>query len=110
MKKLFFFLAIPMLCLVAGTKVAEAQILKGFGKKLEKKIEQRIENKADRQVDKALDKADKKSDESIQGVFSKPKAESKDSQVPKTTAVFEPVAARPDQAVVLLGENCSDFS
>lgn len=85
----------------------EAQVLKGFGKKLERKIEQRIERKADRQVDKALDKADKKSDESISDAFSKPKAESKSK---KSNTIFEPVAARPDQAVMLLGNNCNDFS
>lgn len=35
---------------------SEAQILKGFGKKLEKKVEQQINNRVERQADKAINK------------------------------------------------------
>src|SRR5690606_40711263 len=52
LKKAALFLLV-MTFGVSGTLItAEAQILKGFGKKLEKKIEDRIERKADKQVDK----------------------------------------------------------
>jgi cell division protein ZapA (FtsZ GTPase activity inhibitor) len=97
--------------LIVGFSVsAEAQVLKGFGKKLEKKIEQRIERKADRQVDKALDKADKKTDESIESALKKPESAPKKTKQAKSTPQFEPVAARPDQALVLVGNSCTDFS
>lgn len=88
----------------------EAQVLKGFGKKLEKKIEQRIERKADRQVDKALDKADKKTDESIEGAFSKPKSKAEEKKLSNAANTRGTVAARPDQAMVLMGSSCEDFS
>lgn len=97
--------------LILGTSVpVEAQILKGFGKRLEKKLEQRIERKADRQVDKVLDKADRKTDESIENVFTKPTAGSADQKQTATGSGMEQVAARPDQAIILLGDNCTDFS
>lgn len=108
MRKTFIACFLSIVCL--GNNIVEGQVLKGFGKKLERKIEERIERKADRQVDKALDKADKKSDESINDALTKSKADSKDSKKAKASTTFEPIAARPDQAVMLLGNNCHDFS
>lgn len=103
-----------MMCILIKFTVfpasVEAQVFKGFGKKLEKKIENRIERKADRQVDKALDKADKKSDESINDAFSKPKSGTQIKQDNKSVVAVEKIDIRPDQAVILLGDNCQDFS
>ncbi|MBL1407849.1 TapB family protein [Sphingobacterium faecale] len=102
-----------LLYLLMGGATVKGQVLKGFGQKLEKKIEQRIERKADRQVDKVLDKADKKSDESIEGAFSKSKTEASDKKPGKTEpigSVITTVEARPDQALVLVGNGCTDFS
>src|SRR5690606_32275496 len=90
---------------LSGTLIkAEAQILKGFGKKLEKKIEDRIERKADKQVDKALDKVDQKAAESVNGAL--------DGAVPtkKNVPVFEEVAVDRGQSMTLIGGNCNDFS
>lgn len=89
---------------------AQAQILKGFGKKLEQKIEQRIERKADRQVDKVLDKADKKTDESLDQVLNNSEAKASKKNKKNSDSGLRDVVSRPDQALVLMGSNCSDFS
>ena len=65
MKKLIYTTIFLSILMLGNITLCQAQILKGFGKKLEKKIEERIERKADRHVDKVLDKADKKTDEPI---------------------------------------------
>lgn len=88
----------------------EAQILKGFGKKVEKKIEQRIERKADRQVDKVLDKADRKTDESINEVFSKPNASPTENKSSSTVSAAAHMEAQPELSVTIVGANCHDFS
>lgn len=93
-------------------QTAEAQILKGFGEKLEKKIEQRIERKADRQVDKLLDKAEKKADEPIDDIMNKSTSEKdvkKENTLSKKQPAFEIVVAQPEQELTLLG-NCTDFT
>ena len=104
MKKAALFL-LAMTFGLSGTLIkAEAQILKGFGKKLEKKIEDRIERKADKQVDKALDKVDQKAAESVNSAL--------DGAVPtkKNAPVFEEVAVDRGQSMTLIGGNCNDFS
>lgn len=87
---------------------AEGQLLKGFGKKLERKIEQRIERAADRQVDKTLDKAEKKTEESVTETLSNSKSSEKTKENTKST--IPTVDMRPDQAVLLFGSSCDDFS
>src|SRR5690606_10686901 len=109
MRKAIFFIVSLLVCLMAGTKVSEAQILKGFGKKLEKKIEERIERKADRQFDNVLDKADRKTDEPIDYAL-KPKNKASNAEITSLKTPFEAVEARPDQALVLVGSSCQDFS
>lgn len=98
MKKLLTPTAALLICLFVSVETAEAQLFKGFGKKLEEKIENRIERKADRQVDKVLDKADKKTDEPIDNVLNKPKKKN------------DVVEARPEQGLTLVGSSCADFS
>ena len=88
-----------------GSSTCEAQILKGFGKKLEKKIEERIERKADQQVDKALDNAEKNADEQ----FNKSASPSKSSPS-KSTPQFEDVPVRTDQSMTMMGDDCHGFS
>lgn len=111
LKKAALFLLV-MTFGVSGTLItAEAQILKGFGKKLEKKIEDRIERKADKQVDKALDKVDEQADKSVnsalEGSRSNPES---DKPSKKNAPVFEEVMADPGQSMTLIGGNCNDFS
>lgn len=86
------------------TSIAQAQVFKGFGKKLEKKLEQRLERKADRQVDKIIDKADKKTDEPINDLM-----DGKSNKKTNTT-LKESVDNRPDQTLVLIGSSCTDMS
>jgi len=83
-----------------GSSTSEAQILKGFGKKLEKKIEERIERKTDQQVDKVLDNADKKVEEQ----FNKPTSPSNSS------LKFDDVPIRIDQSMTMMGDDCHGFS
>lgn len=101
MKKRINVAGCILIFLFGGIEVTEAQVLKGFGKRLEKKIEQRIDRKADRQVDRALDKAEKETDESIENALKKS---------PDTQLAFDPVESKPDQALVMVGNNCNDFS
>ena len=111
MQKLLTTTAGLLMCLFVSIETAEAQLLKGFGKKLEKKIENRIERKADRQVDKVLDKADKKTDEPIDNVLNKPKNKTENTkQKTKPKTHPEVVKARPEQALTLVGSSCTDFS
>lgn len=108
----------PLLILLIGLPVSvEAQVLKGFGKKLENKLEQRIERKTDRQVEKVLDKADKKTDEPIDNALHKPKgkpdakaSKTEGKKQPKQASVFQEVVADPAQSLTLIGANCNDFS
>lgn len=99
-----------LLCLLMGTETTQAQILKGFGKKLERKIEERIERKADRQVDKVLDKADKKTDESINDAFSKSSTKAKDEKGANTPNTAQQIPAKPEHAMTIVGASCQDFS
>lgn len=61
MKKIFV-----TFLLLFGVLIGNAQILGGFGKKLEDKINRKIEEKVDRHVDKTINKADQKTDEKIE--------------------------------------------
>lgn len=110
MKKLQGYAFLVIMLLSGNIMTTNAQILKGFGRKIEKKIEQRIERKADRQVDKVLDKADKKTDEPIDDLLNKP-ANSKESKNKNSSASpEEKVVVRTDQTMILLGDNCQDLS
>jgi len=110
------------LVLVSGvTTKSEAQILKGFGKKLEKKIEDRIERKADRNVDKVLDKADREVDKPIDGVLNKPASTSNAKETSKkdgndakpvsetTSATAANTQALSEGLVLMSGSSCADF-
>ena len=79
-----YTLALLAMFLLGNSSLCQAQILKGFGKKLEKKLEQRVERKADRHVDKTLDKADRKTDEPIDdALHNKKKKKNKKGQSEK---------------------------
>lgn len=108
MEKSFLCIGLILFYLGVGGNLVEAQILKGLGKKLERKVEQRVENKADRQIDKALDKVDQKADESINDALSKKKYENSDKK--QRVSKLEPMTARPEEAVLLMGSSCEDFS
>lgn len=121
MKKIAILIA---LVLVFGvTTKSEAQLLKGFGKKIEKKIEDRIERKADRNVDKVLDKADREIDKPIDDVLNKPanksdtkEASKKDTNESKplsentqTQSTAVNTQAVSEGLVLMSGSNCTDF-
>lgn len=99
---------------------SEAQVLKGFGKKLEKKIEERIDRKADRHVEKVLDKADKKTDQPIDGVIDGNQAsKNKDNKKNGTKGSPTTSVNNKDQvnlgqvysegSLVISGGSCTDF-
>lgn len=99
------------------TTEAEAQILKGFGKRLEKKIEKKIEQKADRHVDKVIDKADRETDKPIDGVIDG-KSSKKSKKKKSKSSGQEDIANKGittnrgqslSDGLVMMGDNCSDF-
>lgn len=105
------------LCFALSIMQSEAQILKGFGKKLEKKIEERIDRKADRQVDKVLDKADKKTDEPINDIIDGKASSSGEKAKPAKSAAPSAATAPTngerqtlsDGVLMMPGNSCSDF-
>lgn len=99
MKKAILSSLILAIALI-GPSICQAQVLKGFGKKLEKKIEERIERKADQQVEKVLDNADKKAGEQV----------NKATSSTKSTPKLEDVPIRTDQSMTMIGDNCQGFS
>src|SRR5690606_9503771 len=111
MKKAAIFLLAMTFGLSGTLSTAQAQVLKGFGKKLEKKIEDRIERKADRQVDKALDKVDQKAGESVNTALEGGKTTPMPDKAKKKNApVFDEVPVVPGESMTLIGGNCNDFS
>src|SRR5690606_42025449 len=108
--KYIIYINLNLLLQLKGTETTQAQIIKGFGKKLERKIEERIERKADRQVDKVLDKADKKTDESINDAFSKSSTKAKDEKGANTQNTAQQIPAKPEHAMTIVAASCQDFS
>lgn len=92
--------------------ITEAQILKGFGKKVEQKVINRIDRKAEKAVDKSLDKAESEADKSVQGAVKKPKDSSKE-KVPRKKESFvsykKAEASIPSKGFVLNHRNCADM-
>lgn len=106
MKKIATLIALVLVIGIANE--SEAQILKGFGKKLEKKLEKKIEQKADRHVDKVIDKADRETDKPIDGVIDgtgsnkdKKAAKQERNQISQSQILSE--------GLLMMGDNCSDF-
>lgn len=116
MKNLRMLLFLILSLNMAAPDTCQAQILKGFGKKVENKLKKKVEEKADRHVDKTINTADRKSDESIEktvkGDKNKKKAEktkttSKEQEKSKATA---DVPVRKDQAIrISNASSCNDF-
>jgi len=116
-QKSWFLLVLLLGISLAIPNNCQAQILKGFGKKVEDKVKRKVEEKADRHVDKTINTADKKTDESIEGVVKEnKKSQKKENKPTKTTPKKLPpnyegeIAVRKDQAMSLSKSNmCSDF-
>lgn len=107
MKKLL----VLTLLLFTGGMVAEAQILKKLGQKVEKKVLERVDNKVDRHIDKELDKADQKTDQQIDGVLSGNSDKNKGNDK-KSTAVVEEIPMddpRRADGLVMVSNDCSEF-
>lgn len=101
-----------------GIGRGEAQILKGFGKKLEKKIEGKIDRKVDRHVDKVIDKADKETDKPINEVIdgnSSSKSNTKKASsepvksAPSVASVKPSPQALSEGLLMMPANSCSDF-
>lgn len=112
MKNAWMFLLVILSLSMLAPDNSQAQILKGFGKRVENKIKNKVEEKADRHVDKTINTADRKSDESIQeavkGDGNKKETSKKPIQKSKTSQEVIPV--RKDQAMTMINSNaCSDF-
>lgn len=113
MKNAWMFLLVLLSLSLMRPDTSQAQILKGFGKKVEKKLKNKVEEKADRHVDKTINTADKKSDESIEDAVKgkgkkKKKKKDKKEQVSKPSDTVIPV--RKDQAMTMFSSSaCKDF-
>lgn len=108
MKNVWMFLFVVFSLSILTPDTCQAQVLKGFGKKVEKKIKNKIEEKADRHVDKTINTADKKSDESIQQTVKGDKKNKKKSSSKKVAQ--DTIAVRKDLAMTMIRSNaCNDF-
>ena len=112
MKNVWMFLVVILSLSMMRPDISQAQILKGFGKKVENKLKKKVEEKADRHVDKTINTADRKSDESIEqavkGDGDKSKNNKKDKQ--KTKITQEDIPVRKDQAMNMFRSTaCNDF-
>src|SRR5690625_5436296 len=66
MKNAWMLLLVMLSLSLVTPDTCQAQILKGFGKKVENKLKNKVEEKAERHVDKTINTVDRKSDESIE--------------------------------------------
>lgn len=114
MKNQTYIIALLSLILIGSHTICQAQLLKGFGKKLEQKIENRLKRKVDQQVDNTLDKVDKKTDESLDKILNV--SQNNDTDLSTSTnptenqSEFEEVTPKPHLSMVLVGNSCDDFS
>lgn len=108
MKKTWMFLFVLFSFSMLMPDNCQAQLLKGFGKKVENKVKNKIEEKADRHVDKTINTADKKSDESIEQSIKGEKNKTK--KKPSKKATQDTITVRKDQAMTMIHSNtCDDF-
>jgi len=107
MKKIFVLIT---MLLFVGVSTSEAQVLKGFGKKLEKKVQERIDRKADRSVDKVLDKVEDKTDKTINNALEE---SSRNDKAEASTTSVKPNEVLSNnekmEGAIMLSNNCSDF-
>lgn len=109
MKKTLVFL---VLIIMVGTGQSQAQILKGFGKKIEKKVEDKLEKKADRHTDKVIDKVDKETDKPLNSALEgKPSAASGSTSTASTpaTRATESNPLSKEGMLAFSGNHCDDF-
>ena len=112
MKNAWMFLLVILSLSMMQPHTSQAQILKGFGKKLEDKLNKKVEEKVDRHVDKTINTADRKSDESIEqavkGDGKNTNSSKKVGQDSKSSEVAIPV--RKDLAMNMFNSSaCNDF-
>lgn len=72
--KLYSLIALLVLGLGINYQEAQAQVLKGLGKKIEDKVNRRIQQKVDRTIDKGLDKVEETAESSIKDANSSKKS------------------------------------
>lgn len=112
MKSAWMFLIVFLSLSILTPNNSQAQILKGFGKRVEKKLKKKVEEKADRHVDKTINTADKKSDESIKEAVKGDKKNKKSSKKrnKKSKSFQDTITVRKDLAMTIISSNtCNDF-
>lgn len=112
MKNAWMFLLVILSLSMMQPHTSQAQILKGFGKKLEDKLNKKVEEKVDRHVDKTINTADRKSDESIEQTVKGDGNKSKNNKKKKqeTKIVQEDIPVRKDQSMSMFSSSaCNDF-
>lgn len=118
MKNAWMLLLVLLSLSMLSPDTCQAQLFRGFGKKVEKKINNKIEQKAERHVDKTINTADRKSDESIQKTVkgdgkkntNKEKRKTNNRSKEASTALDQNIPVRKDQAMTMISSNaCNDF-
>lgn len=114
MKNAWMLLLVMLSLSILSPDTCQAQILKGFGKKVENKLKNKVEEKAERHVDKTINTADRKSDESIEKTIKGDKKQTKkqNTKKKKNKEVISNsnVPIRKDQAMTMFRSGaCQDF-
>lgn len=110
MKNAWMFLLVIFSLSMMAPGNSQAQILKGFGKRVEKKIKNKVEEKADRHVDKTINTADKKSDDSIEEAIKGDNKNTTKKSNQKSKSSQETIPVRKDQAMTMIKTTaCNDF-
>ena|SRR5690554_4536594 len=114
MKNAWMLLLVMLSLSMLSPDTCQAQILKGFGKKVENKLKNKVEEKAERHVDKTINTADRKSDESIEKTIKGDKKQTKkqNTKKKKNKEVISNsnVPIRKDQAMTMFRSGaCQDF-
>jgi|SRR5690625_935280 len=120
MKNAWMLLLVMLSLSLVTPDTCQAQILKGFGKKVENKLKNKVEEKAERHVDKTINTVDRKSDESIEeavkGDGNKTKTNKKETSKQSknvkqnSKALDQNIPVRKDQAMTMFKSSaCNDF-
>ena len=115
MKNIWMLLILLLSFSLLTPDTCQAQIFKGFGKKIEKKIKNKVEQKAERHVDKTINTADRKTDESIEktikGDRDKKETKRDNRRGDEASATLDQnIPIRKDQAMTMISSSaCNDF-
>src|SRR5699024_9513853 len=114
MKNAWMLLLVLLSLSMVAPDTCQAQLFKGFGRKVEKKVKNKIEQKAERHVDKTINTADRKSDESIEkavkGDRKKKKNRREDRRYEEASSTLaQDIPVRKEQAMTMISSSaCND--